>query len=97
MTLQDPVLDYIVELARNRIQPTRILLFGSRARGDHRERSDYDLAFEFPIAFEMHWPKFVLDAQENSPTLCGLDLINLREIRAELRDRILKEGKDLEI
>jgi predicted nucleotidyltransferase len=95
MKVQDPVLEYVTELARRVICPTRILLFGSRARGDHGERSDYDLAFDFPASFEPHWARFVLDAQEGAPTLCGLDLVNLREARQELRDRILNEGKDL--
>ncbi len=92
---QDPVIQFIVELARARIHPARILLFGSRARGDHRERSDYDIGFEFSEAYESSWARFVLDAQELAPTLCGLDLVNLREARGKLKARILSEGKDL--
>ncbi len=70
-------------------------MFGSRARGDFRERSDYDFAFEVPGIAQAEWSRFVLDAQENSPTLCGLDLVRLDEARGELKDKILLEGKDL--
>lgn len=38
-----PQLDRIVDAIRERVSPELILLFGSRARGDAREDSDYDL------------------------------------------------------
>jgi HEPN domain-containing protein/predicted nucleotidyltransferase len=41
----DPVLAQIVERAVASFAPDRIILFGSRARGDHRDDSDYDVIF----------------------------------------------------
>ncbi len=40
---KDPVLRRIVEVIVKEIDPDRIILFGSRARGDHTEGSDYDI------------------------------------------------------
>ena len=40
---RDPVLRRIVEVIVREIDPDRIVLFGSRARGDHKEDSDYDI------------------------------------------------------
>ena len=40
---RDPVLRRIVEVIVREIDPDRIILFGSRARGDYREDSDYDI------------------------------------------------------
>ncbi len=40
---RDPVLRRIVEVIVREIDPDRIILFGSRARGDHKEDSDYDI------------------------------------------------------
>ena len=40
---KDPVLRRIVEVIVREIDPDRIILFGSRARGDHKEDSDYDI------------------------------------------------------
>ncbi len=40
---RDPVLRRIVEVIVREIDPDRIILFGSRARGDHNEDSDYDI------------------------------------------------------
>lgn len=39
----DPVLDEMVRRIVSGFDPVRIILFGSRARGDHRPDSDYDL------------------------------------------------------
>jgi HEPN domain-containing protein/predicted nucleotidyltransferase len=41
----DPVLAQIVERAVASFAPERIILFGSRARGDHHDESDYDVMF----------------------------------------------------
>ncbi len=40
---KDPVLRRIVEIIVKEIDPDKIILFGSRARGDYTEGSDYDI------------------------------------------------------
>ena len=40
---KDPILRRIVEVIVKEIDPDRIVLFGSRARGDYTEGSDYDI------------------------------------------------------
>ncbi len=40
---KDPVLRRIVEVIVKEIDPDKIILFGSRARGDYKEDSDYDI------------------------------------------------------
>ena len=41
--LKDPVLQKIVEIIVKELDPDKIILFGSRARGDYKEDSDYDI------------------------------------------------------
>ena len=55
-----------------------IYLFGSRARRDHRERSDIDLAVLCPEASKRDW-QLVLDIIENADTLLAIDCIRLDE------------------
>lgn len=45
--MSDPVLDRMVAAIVEKVQPTRVILYGSRARGDARPDSDYDLLVEF--------------------------------------------------
>ncbi|MBM7455268.1 putative nucleotidyltransferase [Oceanisphaera litoralis] len=51
-----------------------IWLFGSRARGDHRERSDIDLAISCPNASEADWLQ-LLEIVAQADTLLGIDCI----------------------
>ncbi|MGK5082197.1 nucleotidyltransferase domain-containing protein [Bdellovibrionota bacterium FG-1] len=44
-------------------------MFGSRARGDHHERSDFDLAVEAPDIGDEAWARFALELREKAPTL----------------------------
>lgn len=48
----DPLLDRITQVIVERFSPERIVLFGSRARGDHHEESDYDLIVVLETAIE---------------------------------------------
>ena len=66
----------------------KVILFGSRARGDYRERSDIDLAFTGGDG-----PRFSLDADEETYTLLMFDIVNLdRPVQPELLESIRREG-----
>ena len=82
----------VVDEAVTRLDPQRIVLFGSRARGDHEPVSDYDLAIEAPGTTEAAWARFVLDAQEGFGALLYLDLVRLDQADQRLRQRIDDEG-----
>ncbi len=72
----------------------RVVLFGSRARGDHGPRSDVDLAVEAPEADRRAWLDLVhqLEAAE---TLLFVQVIRLETASPALRARILREGVTL--
>lgn len=68
----------------------KILLFGSRARGDHKERSDIDLAiYGMP---KDNQARFWWDI-DDLPTLLKFDLVHVTEdTDAELVKNIEKDG-----
>ena len=69
----------------------RVVLFGSRARGSNRERSDIDLAVSGK-GVEL----FVESLEERADTLLSFDIVNLDEIVSDkLRQSISREGKVL--
>ncbi|RLA60539.1 MAG: nucleotidyltransferase domain-containing protein [Epsilonproteobacteria bacterium] len=91
--IEKELLEFIIErikkyFPRNNI---KLYLYGSRARGDFNQRSDYDLAFQLPQDFPD--AEFLMDIKDNAPTLCGIDAVNLNDVGDELRQTILKEGK----
>ncbi|MBO7062086.1 nucleotidyltransferase family protein [Fibrobacter sp.] len=69
----------------------RVVLFGSRARGSNRERSDIDLAVSGKDV-----ELFVESLEERADTLLSFDIVNLDEIVSDkLRESINREGKVL--
>lgn len=66
----------------------KVILFGSRARGDYRQRSDIDLAVSGG-----DFVHFSIDVDELTSTLLMYDIVNLdRSVQQELRDSIQNEG-----
>ena len=72
----------------------RVVLFGSRARGDHRPRSDVDLALDAPGLADADWLRLHADA-DDARTLYHVDLVRLDRVPDRLRQRIEREGVDV--
>ena len=69
----------------------KVLLFGSRARGDYKRTSDIDLAVSGG-----DFNRFALDIEEETHTLLKYDIVNLdKEMQDELRKAIEEEGRIL--
>ncbi len=74
----------------------KIVLFGSRARGDHDSRSDIDLAIFCATASEEEWWQ-VLDCLEEDriDTLLKVDCIRFDAADGVLKENVMDEGKTL--
>jgi len=92
--MNDPIVDFLVREAMQQAKIEKVLLFGSRARGDARERSDYDLAVFAPKMSRADWVSWKDFLINTAPTLLALDLVLIEpDMSATLRDNILKEGR----
>jgi predicted nucleotidyltransferase len=69
----------------------RVVLFGSRARGDHGRRSDIDLAVDAPGA-TLADRALLAELVEDAPALVGIDLVRLDQADESLRQEIEREG-----
>ena len=86
--IREQVIMEICEIAK-RCQVDKVLLFGSRARGDFKRTSDIDLAVAGGDVL-----RFALDVEEETSTLLEFDIVDLnRCMQQELRDSIEKEGR----
>lgn len=77
---------------------TKIILYGSRARGDNSARSDIDLAVETLSVDRSLWAE-VWQIIESADTLLKIDCVHLNLAAARKNDplyvAILREGKVL--
>ncbi|MBO5588485.1 MAG: nucleotidyltransferase domain-containing protein [Anaerovibrio sp.] len=89
MNLPEKVKNKIIELAR-KCGVKKVILFGSRARGDNWERSDIDLAISGGDRV-----RFTLDVDESDivPTLLMFDVVDLDEpCNEDLLESIKRDG-----
>ncbi len=85
--IKEKVLLEIKELAK-KYNIEQVILFGSRARGDFKERSDIDLAIKGGQV-----ELFSVAVDEKTSTLLKYDIVNLeRSVQKELLESIEKEG-----
>ncbi len=85
--IKEKVINEIIELAKT-YGVEKVVLFGSRARGDYKRTSDIDLAFYGGEAAQ-----FILSVDEETSTLLGFDIVDMDKCRNEdIRASIVREG-----
>lgn len=74
----------------------KVILYGSRARGDNAERADIDLAIVCPRAQSYDWNK-VMDVIDDADTLLKIDCVCFDKLSDTnpLKQAIVKEGVTL--
>lgn len=88
--ISEKLLEEICSLARE-YEIEKVILFGSRARGDQKRTSDVDLA-----VLGGNVSGFAAAAEEETSTLLEFDVVNLGGIvQEELLEAIREEGKTL--
>ena len=84
--IRPQVIEEIQKIARDN-GVKKVVMFGSRARGDYKRTSDIDLA-----VFGGDTARFALDIEDTS-TLLEYDIVDMgREPQEELQESIRREG-----
>lgn len=85
--IKQQVLNEISSFAK-KYHVQKVILFGSRARGDFKRTSDIDLAVKGG-----EFERFALDVNEETSTLLEYDIVDLdRNQQPELLESIEREG-----
>lgn len=88
--IEEQVIEEIVYLAKKHAIE-KVILFGSRARGDYQRASDIDLAVCGGDVIS-----FSLDVEENTTTLLNYDVVDInKNCQTKILESIEKEGKVL--
>lgn len=87
--LDEVILQEIYEISSKHPEIKKVVLFGSRARGDNLIKSDIDLAIYADSSLE----EYIDDIENNTSTLLEFDFSNMNAIEDELFiEQINKEG-----
>ncbi|WP_457564682.1 type VII toxin-antitoxin system MntA family adenylyltransferase antitoxin [Caminibacter sp.] len=73
--------------------PKKILLFGSRARGDNTPRSDIDIAVDLNLSFREK--RKLKEKIDEISGLYSVDLIFFEDMSDKFKEKVLKEGIEL--
>ena len=85
--IKEQVLCEISELAK-KYDVKKVVLFGSRARGDYHKKSDIDLA-----VYGGNITEFALGVDEDTSTLLSYDIVDMeKEHQKKFKDAIIREG-----
>lgn len=87
---KDPILTKIILQILEHANPRQIVLFGSRARGDFIEKSDYDISV-LGIS-EKEYANLLVAIDENDYTLKKIDLLRHENLNDDYIQNINKEG-----
>ncbi len=82
----------LIERIAIQARPKKIVLFGSRARGNARENSDFDLCVIDKTCSESIWAKLVVDLEIEPWTLFKVDLVEFEKVSPEMQKNIKHEG-----
>jgi len=85
------VLEKVIEVC----DPEKIILFGSRARGDHRTNSDFDIAIRGIKCNDQAWTRLLVELEEEPGSLYQIDLVQFEELAKDYKLNISAEGKIL--
>lgn len=85
-------LQKLIQESRACCKVERVIVYGSRARGDESELSDWDLAFDVPADQKISWLEFSSEISERAETLLKVDAVDLNDVPQALRNEILRDG-----
>lgn len=91
--MKDPVIEQIYNISLRYQNIMKVVLFGSRARGDHNPNSDYDIAI-FSNAMEHAEQSKFLNDIDGVRTLNKIDVVFIKERHkdTEFYKNIMKDG-----
>jgi len=96
MTREEEIYHLLQEVLveeRRRLAGYKVVLFGSRARGDAGPRSDFDIGVIGAVPMPLENFHHLADRFENLPTLYRIDWVDLARAGNEFRRHALMDGK----
>jgi len=86
------ILNSIIEILKNHLNPDRIILFGSRAKNIFNQNADFDIAIDYEkVDIRKH--RKIMEDIEKAAGLFKIDIVYLKNVDEEFKKIILNTGK----
>lgn len=91
--ISEKILQTIIRSCMDFPQVKRIILYGSRARGDYKQGSDIDIAIDAPKMTEKEFSR-LWNELDDLPIIYTMDIVHLQALKNQpLLDSINREGR----
>jgi len=86
------ILNKVIGIFKEDLNPSKIILFGSRGKGNNNQSADFDLAIDCPKP-QISVQRKINEEIEKVSGLYQVDLVYLMSVDEEFKRIILKTGK----
>ena len=86
------ILNNVIKIIRNSFDPDKIILFGSRAKGNFHKNADFDLAIDKEMV-NIRRHRKIMEMINAVTGLYKVDIVYLNSIDKAFKEIILKTGK----
>lgn len=91
--VSDALWDMIINVCTSFSSVKRIIVYGSRARGDYRTGSDIDIAIDAPNMTDAEFSR-LWNSLDDLPIIYTMDIVHLQGLKNQpLLEAIAKEGR----
>lgn len=89
---EEEVLNKTINIIKENLNPQKIIMFGSRAKGKSKFYSDFDLAMDMKRP-DLQTRRMLEEKIEDIKGLYSVDLVFLNSVDEKFRNLVLKTGK----
>lgn len=89
---QDEIIQAVTDISKKFLNPSKIILFGSRAKENNREHSDFDFALDCDRP-SLSVERRINEEIEKISGLFKVDIIYLGSVDKEFKEIVIKTGK----
>jgi len=82
----------IMQIIRKHLPSVKVMLYGSRARGDFSEGSDIDIALDAGKKIDTKIMNTIIDDIDESVIPINFDIVDFHKVSEKMRQEILKDG-----
>lgn len=92
MTREQEILESVTKILIKRLNPKKIILFGSRAKGNNYKNADFDFAVD-KKRVSANEQREIMEEIEEVAGLYKVDVVYLSSVDREFKNIVLKTGK----